>query len=410
MTDSARPSDPTRSPIINSPYDTPAWHWSLDKEFRACEPPLPGRRPSGAYLSVPKPQKRQASLDLTGGHRSSQQIEPHKQINAIRAAVDAWRDAGHPGARAATMALIEHWSNPDTDGLQPYFCQRDAVETAIFLTDGPEAARTPFNDRLENLNAKHNEAIPRIALKLATGTGKTLVMAMLMLWQAQVGYSQDFVIFVPNLTIRDRLKEIQNGSPLYDRLRPKGDRTRFRVTIINFQAWQPRAGIGIEGTMTKEQMRHMGLDAERYRHATTELAPDTKADTLVLVAEPDIEVQEAGDGEWTLEVKGFDSYNPATGQVTPHEGIKEIECLMIDTNYDGAAFFARAIHFPGQSEDRRLKRLKDRLGARLDPDHWETCLGAKSRPFVAPESGEVAVRITTRAGAELTTVRHVPAA
>ena len=120
-------------------------------------------------------------------------------------------------------------------------------------------------------------------------------------------------------------------------------------------------------------------------------------------------MQEIEDGKWTLEVKGFDSYNPATGQVTPHEGVKEIECLMIDTNYDGAAFFARAIHFPSQSEDRRLKRLKDRLGAQLDPDHWETCLSAKSRPFAAPESGEVAVRIVTRAGAELTTVRHVPA-
>ena len=140
-----------------------------------------------------------------------------------------------------------------------------------------------------------------------------------------------------------------------------------------------------------------------------ELAPDSKADTLVLVAEPDIEVHEVEDGKWALEVKGFDSYNPATGQVTPHEGVKEIECLMIDTNYDGAAFFARAIHFPSQSDDRRLKRLKDRLGAQLDPHHWETCLSAKSRPFAAPESGEVAVRIITRAGAELTTVRQVPA-
>ena len=110
-----------------------------------------------------------------------------------------------------------------------------------------------------------------------------------------------------------------------------------------------------------------------------ELAPDSKADTLVLVAEPDIEVQEIEDGKWTLEVKGFDSYNPATGQVTPHEGMKEIECLMIDTNYDGAAFFARAIHFPSQSEDRRLKRLKDRLGAQLDPDHWEMLTAARKR-------------------------------
>ena len=75
-------------------------------------------------------------------------------------------------------------------------------------------------------------------------------------------------------------------------------------------------------------------------------ARDTKADTLVLVAEPDIEVREAENGERPVEVKGFDSYNPATGQVTPHEGIKEIECLIIDTNDDGAAWFARAIHFP----------------------------------------------------------------
>ena len=68
--------------------------------------------------------------------------------------------------------------------------------------------------------------------------------------------------------------------------------------------------------------------------------------------------------------KGFDSYNPATGQVASHQRPNEIECLMIDTDYDGSAFFARGIHFPGQSEDRRLKRLKARLGAQLDPAHW----------------------------------------
>ena len=137
------------------------------------------------------------------------------------------------------------------------------------------------------------------------------------------------------------------------------------------------------------------------------LAPDSKADTLVVVAEPDIELREAEGGRWTLEVTGFDSYNPATGQVASHQGVKEIECLMIDTNYDGSAFFARAVHFPGQSEDRRLKRLKERLGAQLDPERWEVCLSAKSEAFATPEGGEVAVRIITRAGAELTTVRNV---
>ena len=138
-----------------------------------------------------------------------------------------------------------------------------------------------------------------------------------------------------------------------------------------------------------------------------ELAPDRKADTLVVVAEPDIELAQVEDGEWTLEVRGFDSYDPGTGQVAAHQTVDEIECLMIDTDYDGMAFFAREIHFPGQSDDRRLKYLKSQLGARLDPEFWKTCLSAKSRPFAAPGSGEVAVRIITTAGAELTAVRPV---
>ena len=138
-----------------------------------------------------------------------------------------------------------------------------------------------------------------------------------------------------------------------------------------------------------------------------QLAPDRKADTLVVVAEPDIDLVEVEPGLWTLEVRGFDSYNPSTGQVASHQGVDEIECLMIDTDYDRSAFFAREIHFPGQGEDRRLKRLKSQLGRRLDPELWATCLSAKSRPFTAPSSGEVAVRIVTRAGAELTAVREI---
>ena len=178
------------------------------------------------------------------------------------------------------MALIDHWNNPDTDGLQPFFCQRDAVETVIFLTEALDERRGPFVGQLDGINARHNGGIPRTALKLATGTGKTMVMAMLMLWLAKTGRCRDFVIFVPNLTIRDRLAEIRSGKEIYDALRPKGDRTRFRVTITNFQEWQRRSGIGIDGTMTKEQMKAMGLDVEHYSQATTE-SEDEMIDRLL---------------------------------------------------------------------------------------------------------------------------------
>ena len=170
-------------------------------------------------------------------------------------------------------------------------------------------------------------------------------------------------------------------------------------------------GFGFEVTHKEERQGRVVVHRVQAHQdlRIKELAPDSKADTLVVVAEPDIELLETERGRWTLEVTGFDSYNPATGQVASHQGVKEIECLMIDTDYDGSAFFARAVHFPGQSEDRRLKRLKERLGAQLDPERWDVCLSAKSEAFATPESGEVAVRIITRAGAELTTVRHVPA-
>ena len=138
-----------------------------------------------------------------------------------------------------------------------------------------------------------------------------------------------------------------------------------------------------------------------------QLAPNRQADTLVVIAEPDIEIAKTEQGEWTLEVRGFDSYDPTSGQVADHDGVDEIECMMVDTNYDGSAFFAREIHFPGQGNDRRLKRLKKELGKRVDPDLWRTCLTAKTRPFEPPDSGEVAVRIITSAGAEITAVRDL---
>ena len=87
----------------------------------------------------------------------------------------------------------------------------------------------------------------------------------------------------------------------------------------------------------RSELNAAACHSEFERHVASLL--DQVPGALVLVAEPDIDVQQVGDGKWALEVKGFDSYNPATGQVTPHEGVKEIECLMIDTNYDGATFF-----------------------------------------------------------------------
>ncbi len=270
MSQGEPPRDPVEKPILNQPYDAPRWHWSLDIDFRAVAPALPGRRPSGAYLPVPKPTRRKAELPMGDQQQSCQEVEPHKRINRIREAVEAWGRAGYPGATNETMELIEHWNQPEREGVQPYFCQRDAVETAIYLKEADDNQREGFAEELGALNEEHNDGIPRIALKLATGTGKTFVMGMLILWQAKNRYCRDFLLLVPNLTIRDRLQELKGGSRLYDDLRPTGDKTRFRVTVLNFQAWRQRTGVGVEGTITKAQKVAIGLDAEQFEQATTE--------------------------------------------------------------------------------------------------------------------------------------------
>ena len=107
-------------------------------------------------------------------------------------------------------------------------------------------------------------------------------------------------------------------------------------------------GFGFEASPQPEQKgRVMVYRIQAHQDLRIgELAPDRKADTLVVVAEPDIELAEVEDGQWTLEVRGFDSYDPGTGQVAAHQTVDEIECLMVDTDYDGMAFFREGDPLP----------------------------------------------------------------
>ena len=64
------------------------------------------------------------------------------------------------------------------------FCQREAAETAIYLAEVAGRKGEPdYRIRLDEQNRIHNDGLPRTALKMATGSGKTVVMAMLIAWQ-----------------------------------------------------------------------------------------------------------------------------------------------------------------------------------------------------------------------------------
>ena len=142
----------------------------------------------------------------------------------------------------------------------------------------------------------------------------------------------------------------------------------------------------------------------------TDLA-DAKSDrAFVLVGEPEIKIEKVpGDPEQiTVEVLGYDTYNPSTGQVEVSADANDIHCWMLDIAYDEKSFFAHRIHFPNGNKDKQIKRFKRKLGARVDPALWESMLSLKSAPFPRPKTGKIAVRIVTDTYTEMTKVEKVP--
>jgi adenine-specific DNA-methyltransferase len=134
------------------------------------------------------------------------------------------------------------------------------------------------------------------------------------------------------------------------------------------------------------------------------LAKDGGSPTLTLLGEPDIDCEQQENGKLTVHLLGFDTYDPISGEIrnsTP----SDVDCWMIDTDHDGAAFFPRLVYLPGYKRgDRQIKNLLKALGRDLHPDAAGALCGLVSQPFDAPQPpNNVAVKIITRTGAEMTT-------
>ncbi|EQD36286.1 type III restriction enzyme, res subunit, partial [mine drainage metagenome] len=141
-------------------------------------------------------------------------------INGVRAEVDRWRALTNPNhwrVSPETARLLQHWRHHNFSGVRPFFCQIEAVETAIWLTEvAPQLGKSGerFLEHLASANQEANPGLMRLALKLATGAGKTTVMAMLIAWQTvnavrrsqSKRYTRGFLIVAPGLTIKDRLR------------------------------------------------------------------------------------------------------------------------------------------------------------------------------------------------------------
>ena len=255
-------------PILNSPYDYPSRYWELDASGQPTQEIIENRRRAEFITPIPKPRKRkgvaaQEQMVFDEGKGLStrkQQYDPTSIINELRGHVDKWRTIQNPNAwqvTPETVRLLQHWRHHEFTGIRPFFCQIEAVETAIWLTEvAPnDKAGKRFLEHLANANNDANPDLMRLALKLATGTGKTTVMAMLIVWQTinavrrpnSKKFTRGFLVVTPGLTIRDRLRVLQPNDPdSYYQSREivpnemLADLDRAKIVITNYHAFKLR--------------------------------------------------------------------------------------------------------------------------------------------------------------------------
>jgi type III restriction enzyme len=264
-------------PILNSPYAYPGRHWELDEDGQPTNRIVDSRRRSRLITPVPKPQRRRRNPNQPGfvfdsgeGLSSEEQeYNPTPIINEIRGYVNDWRRLPNPDqwqVSPETARLLQHWRRPQWSDVRPFFCQVEAVETVIWLTEvAPKrgTAVAKFWAHLRAANGQANPELLRIALKLATGAGKTTVMAMLIAWQTANAirhpgsrqFSRAFLVVTPGITIKDRLRVLLPNDPdsyfhtcelvPADML---GDIERAKIVITNYHAFRRRERVEVSKT------------------------------------------------------------------------------------------------------------------------------------------------------------------
>ena len=264
------PSTFAERPILNSPYAYPGRYWELENGL-PTDRIVERRRQSEHIVPVPPTRRegtqRALQLGIAGLSDERQQYDPTPIINEIRRRVDAWRQLPNPrnwGVTPETARLLQHWRSFDFPNLRPFFCQVEAAETIIWLTEvagllqpsaNPRRGFETIGNHLKGGNESANPELFRLALKLATGAGKTTVMAMLIAWQTvnairyprRDRFTKRFLIVTPGITIRDRLRalvpnDLENYYEHHD-LVPKDMLPAVKqaqVVITNFHAFQLR--------------------------------------------------------------------------------------------------------------------------------------------------------------------------
>jgi type III restriction enzyme len=353
------------NPVINSPFDEPDRHFRFDEDG-ITEEIVAGRRVSSYFMPIARTKKKgQLAFDTEW---TSDRLEENVLVNQIRGRLDLWRRGGYLGVTPTTRRLLEYWTDSDREK-RLFFCQIEALETVIYLAEVAHRYGDAWiANELRDANDSSNPGLPRIALKMATGSGKTVVMAMLIAWQAlnKLATPQDrrftdaFLVVTPGITIRDRLRVLLPNDPdnyyrQRDILPPEMLETlgQAKIVITNFHAFRPREKVAA-GKLTKAILdpapgAFTETPDEMARRVCRELG--TKKEIIVINDEahhcyrrkPDA-IDEKLSGEERLEAKQRDE--EARIWISGIEAIKNK--IGVKTIYDLSAtpFFLRGSGYP----------------------------------------------------------------
>lgn len=191
--------------IINSPYEEPRYYWYYDRSTLTFEK-REGRRPAGYVVA----SEHSRSFDDPGS------FVPIQLVNDIRPRIKAWREAGYPGVTGTTRRLLDFWHDSEERVSRRFFyCQLEAIETLVWLTEAPDA------DKVGIAMTGDGGSFERICSKMATGSGKTVVMSMLVAWQVlnkvanprDTRFSKHVLVMAPGLTVKSRLSVLYPSHP-----------------------------------------------------------------------------------------------------------------------------------------------------------------------------------------------------
>jgi len=254
------------NPILNSPFSEPTRHFRFSDEGITNDI-VEARRVSSYFIPIAKPKKKGKAAQLAFDTEwTRDRIEENEFINRIRGRVSVWRKGNYEGIAKTTRRLLEYWRDSERER-KLFFCQIEALETAIYLTEvAGKYGDSWIENSLRQFNADANPELFRIAFKMATGSGKTVVMAMIIAWHVlnklanpqDARFSDTFLIVTPGITIRDRLRVLLPNDPQnYYRQRDilpvtwMEELGKARIIITNFHAFKPRELVNA-GKITKE--------------------------------------------------------------------------------------------------------------------------------------------------------------